>query len=480
MKVTESIIVLIYLIVLLVIGYVYRKMAERSERDYWVAGSQAPLWINIPCVVSILISGGSFLGLPGLAYKTGAFFSTLMILGVIVGVALMVMLVGEQYRRAECMTYPDYMYFLFKSNAVRGTAALMFGIYAFGYLIPQFKGGAVTFHYLLGTPFNLSMFIMGAILVIYVMLGGFWAVTWTDFLQGILLYISMILLGIVAIVGLGGLSTIWHEAVKAFPEYGIPKTPWISGFGLFLIWSLAVPTFPANVSRVFASADDRVVRISLVTGIMLYAIFHFITIFVIAPSAIMIAGTTLAKPDMALIVVLQKFFPAIIAGFVAAGILSALMSSADSLLMGFIAVIVHDFYKSLIRPDLTERQTVFYARIVTLVGGIAAVLFSIWTPAIIAIIAGKVAGFAAAALFFPMVVSTWWRRTNRKGALWGMYGGAISYAVLLALDLPLFSEVIYSCIIALVLTIVVSLATGPPSEERLKAFEIVHTPMGRL
>src|SRR5699024_1976560 len=97
---------------------------------------------------------------------------------------------------ANAITLPDYMGKIFADSRVRYVTAIIFGFYAFGYLVPQYKGGAIAFSAILGIPLTIGIIVMGLIVVLYVMLGGFWAVTWSDAIQGVLLFGSMLLLGI--------------------------------------------------------------------------------------------------------------------------------------------------------------------------------------------------------------------------------------------------------------------------------------------
>lgn len=458
MNIVVLIIAVVYFLGMLAIGWASRKYASRSAEDYWVAGGQTKFWVNLPAVIAIYISGGSFLGIAGLAYADGAYLPTMFILGAMIGVGLSVILTGAQFRRAGAVTFAEYMGKLFGDKRVSGVAALMFGLYAFGYLVPQFQGGGIAFTTILGVPYWAGILVMGGVLVLYVLSGGFWAVTWTDAVQGVLLWVSMLMLAAIVLAQTGGVASLWSQVQELEPAFASSDGQILAGLGLVLTWAFAWATFPAVVSRVLASQNEVVATRSLALGGLLYAIFHFCTIFVVAPAAILVAPN-LESPDFALIAVIESYLPAVLVGVVLAGLLSALMSSAAALLMAATSALIHDVYVGLLRPSTSGPREVLLGRAATLVLGILAILATIRPPAIIGIVAAVVAGFAASALFFPMVLSTWWSRTTGVGAIVGMFSGAGVYVVSFALfPDSVFTQVLYGIAASILGTVIGSFA----------------------
>lgn len=288
------------------------------------------------------------------------------------------------------------------------------------------------------------------------MLGGFWAVTWTDAVQGVLLLGAMVLMGITVLVKFGGLGSIWNEVQEVAPYYAQSSGELLSGIGLLVTWAFAWAAFPAVVSRVFASQDEIVATRSLTYATFGYSIFHIITIFIVAPVAILTVPN-LENPDFALIAVMENFFSPIVIGIIAAGMLSALMSSADSLLMASVSTIVHDLFVPLFRPNISEQGEVRIARVAIFIVGISAVILTINTPAIIGEISAIVAGYAASALFFPMVLGTWWKKATSEGVMAGMIGGAIVYIICFFVIDVAFSQVLYGIGASVLAVVLISL-----------------------
>lgn len=468
MNLTAITIVAIYFIVMLFIGILTSKFAGDSIEDYWIASGKTPFWINLPAALSVYVSGGSFLGIAGLAYSSGAFMASMFILGAILGIALSTVLTGAQFRLANALTLPDYMGKIFADKRVRYVAALIFGFYAFGYLVPQFQGGSIAFSAILGVPLKTGLIVMGIIVVLYVMLGGFWAVTWTDAIQGVILFLAMVIIGISVTIKFNGLGEILNQATNIAPYYAQSEGQLLSGIGLLITWTFAWAAFPAVVSRVFSSQNEVVATRSLTYATLGYSIFHFVTILVVAPAALII-NSNLENPDFALITVMEEFFPPIVVGVIAAGMLSALMSSADSLLMASVSTLVHDIIVPIFKPDISYKSEVRLARISILIIGLSAIVLTINTPALIGEVSAIVAGYAASALFFPMVLGTWWRRVTSEAVIGGMISGALVYIIcFFTIDLN-FSQVLYG-ISASILTIVLISLLFPkePSKERVE------------
>lgn len=471
MNVTATIVVAIYFLSMLFIGVFTSRFAGDSIKDYWIASGKTPFWINLPAALSVYISGGSFLGIAGIAYDSGAFMAGMFILGAILGIALSTVLTGAQFRLANALTLPDYMGKIFADKRVRYVTALIFGFYAFGYLVPQFQGGSIVFSAILGIPLKTGIIVMGIIVVLYVMLGGFWAVTWTDAVQGVILFISMLIIGAIVVFNFGGIGSVLGKARELAPYYAQSEGQLISGIGLLITWAFAWAAFPAVVSRVFASQDEIVATRSLTYATIGYSVFHFITIIIVAPAAL-ITNSNLENPDLALITVMEAYFSPIMVGVIATGMLSALMSSADSLLMASVSTLVHDIIVPLFKPDISDKGEVGLARITILVIGLSAIILTINTPALIGEVSAIVAGYAASALFFPMILGTWWRRATSEAVIGGMLAGAFVYIIcFFKIDLE-FSQVLYGISASIIVIILISvLFPKKLSKERIAILE---------
>lgn len=456
----ELIVVGVYLLAMLAIGLLTMRSAGRSSADFLAAGQSVKLPLQSFAYLAGIISGAAYLGFPGLAYSQGAPLAAGIVFGVMSGIFLNTVLLAGPLRRLDALTYPDFIYALYRHNGARVTAAIFWALVAFLYLIPQLTGGAVTATFLLGVPQTIGLLAFGLILVVYAGLGGFWAVTWSDAIQGGLLLLTMILTGIMIAMMLGT-GSLWSEVRQVEPEF-FASPGWLPVLGAFITWTFALMGQPSMVARLLSSDSGATAQWSGVIGNLLYAVLNLIGVGLVAAAAIVIAGPGIENPDEALLHVLDELYNPVFVGIIAAAVAAAIMSHADTFLVVATSVVVHDFYKHR-RPHTSERRLAQLSRIVLVVIGTLAILGALWPPGLILEAATVVAGLMASAFFFPVVFGIWWKRADGAGAVAGMVGGASAYVMLFLYGaLPEFSEVLIALIVSASLVVMVSLRT--PSE----------------
>jgi len=158
-----------------------------------------------------------------------------------------------------------------------------------------------------------------------------------------------------------------------------------------------------------------------------------------------------------------------------AGLLAAIMSSADAMLLAISAGVAHDIYKEHINQQASERRITGLSLVVMFLAIIVGIYFAIDPPGIIAVMVGWVGGFLLSSFGFPIVLGLWWKRATKTGALTGMVSGALLFIILVFFaDLPTNAEPIIAAPVALLLMIIVSLITGPPSKETQDLVDSYH------
>lgn len=159
-----------------------------------------------------------------------------------------------------------------------------------------------------------------------------------------------------------------------------------------------------------------------------------------------------------------------------AGLLAAIMSSADAMLLAISAAIAHDIYKGYINKQASERFVTGLGLVVMIAASIVGILIAIDPPGLIAIMVGWVGGALLSTFGFPVVLGIWWKRANGPGALAGMLGGGITFIVLVSGEFfALVAEPIIAAPISLVLTVGVSLLTSPPTAETRAMVDLWHS-----
>lgn len=463
-RTTELVVVGIYLLGMLAIGILTMRHAGRSSADFLAAGQSVKLPLQSFAYLAGIISGAAYLGFPGLAYSQGAPLAAGIVFGVMGGIFLNTVLLAGPIRRLEALTYPEFIYGLYRHNGARVVAAVFWAIVAFLYLIPQLTGGAVTATFLLGVPQTVGLIAFGVILVTYAALGGFWAVTWSDAIQGGLLLVTMLLTGVMIVVTLGT-TTLWNEVAAVDPSF-FSSPGWLPVLGAFVTWTFALIGQPSMVARLLASDTSATAQWSGVIGNSLYAVLNLIGVGLVAAAAIALAGPGMENPDEALLHVLDSLYHPVFVGIIAAAVAAAIMSHADTFLVVATSVVVHDIYKRR-RPDTTERTLAKLSRWVLIAIGTLAVVGALYPPGLILEAATIVAGLMASAFFFPVVLGIWWKGANGQGAIAGMIGGAVTYVGVFAYGvLPEFSEVLVALAVSASLVVGVSIRAGQQAWRR--------------
>ncbi|MFC7157172.1 sodium:solute symporter [Halomarina halobia] len=468
-------IVLAYFAVVIGIGvYFYRKSRE-STADFWIAGGSIPLWVQVFAVLSVTASAGSFFGYGGFAYAFGAAFAEFVLVAVAAGGLFMMIFIAAPIRRSGVYTVPDYLRQRYQSSNVRLLAAIIFTIAAWAYLIPQMTAGGITIDFVIPQlSYELGVLVGAIVFALYVSLGGMWAVTWTDFFQGIMMFVLTILPVPLVWAQLGVTGTL-DAAMQIDPAFGSTSAPGLMHLGIGLVWILAFLALPQMGQRVLASDSDRTARRSFMYMNILYIFSFTLSIFWVAGAA-KVLEPNLANPDYFYYEVLSSYFGPVVQGLGAAGLLSAVMSTTDALLVALSASVSHDIPQSL-GFDLDERRETLLGVGVTWAGALTAAVVAFNPPAIIGLMTTLVAGGAASGLFPALGLGTWWKRGNSYGAMASMIVGFGTYGVLLfgnVMPVP-YTESLVAIPLGLLTYIGVSLATRRPTGEELAGFMEFHS-----
>lgn len=472
----------IYLAVIFVVGIVTARMTKTLP-DFLLAGRRLGPWVVAFSERASGESGWMLLGLTGLAYATGlgdpsgektepALWTAI---GGVVGIAASWFIVAERLRRESerlgALTLPRFFELRFRGNdpAIRLIAT---GIIAFCfafYIAAQFDAAGKSLEQTFGWSHMSGVMIGAAIIVFYTLMGGFLAVAWTDFIQGWIMLVTLVVLPLVTLVRLGGVEGLGDRVEAIDPRLltvAGGRGGWsllagiLGGFGVGFGYC-GQPHLLARYMSIRSVDDVRVSRkIAIVWAILAYggavlmglvALAYFGAGYFDDPEKMM--------PELAV-----SIFPAWFAGILICGALAAMMSTADSQLLVTTSSAAEDVYHQTINPRAEQRQLVIVSRIVTLVIGIAAIFLSQLPKSIFDKVLFAWGGLGAA--FGPaLILSLWWSRTTRSGALAGMLVGF--FTIILWVNSP-WSGALYSLVpaffLAFLAVIVVSLVTKNQGE----------------
>lgn len=460
---TELTIVGIYMLVVLGIGvYFYNR---RDSDDFWRAGGEVSTVVNSVALFAALASGGAFLGALGVAYSLGAPFIWSLAAGGTFGVLIGSVLIGKPLREVGAYTITDIFDVIYKDKRINTLAPILVIIGFTVYVIAQLKAAGVVTEFLLPIDYAPAVVIAGFVFLVYVALGGMWAITVTDFLQGSLMGILALIIAAFSVLHFGG--SISAPLTETPRIANMAPLPTISYLGFFLIWLVVSPVIPHVLMRVFSSESSTSARRSLAWLAFLFGTYTVVTFYIVSATAISI-NPDLQNADFALIVVMESVLPVAISGFAAATILAAVMSTTDALLLSISASVSNDIYKLVINPDASEEAVVRLGTVAVVVAGVLAIIIAaLDPPPLLVELFTDAMGFMGSGLAVPMILGVWWRRATKNGALAGMIAGAATYAVLWPFS-PTFTPILVSLPVSLIAVVGVTLLDDAPEQEDLR------------
>lgn len=481
MRTPELITFVIYLSGMLAIGVIAWRVT-RNLSDYILGGRRLGGGVAALSAGASDMSGWLLLGLPGAMYAAGM-NNIWIAVGLSIGAYLNWQFVAKRLRSYteianDSLTLPDYLENRFedRSRVLRVASAAVILLFFTIYTSSGLVGGAILFERSFGLTYQTALWVGALIIVSYTFIGGFLAVSWTDFFQGILMFLALLIVPFFAIRELGGWATVVRSVASVDPTF----IDAFSGMTLLAIislmaWGLGYFGQPHILARFMAvrSPDEipkaRLIGMSwmvlslygaLVTGFAGIAYFR---------------ESPLENPETVFIVFSQALFNPWIAGILLAAILSAIMSTVDSQLIVCSSAIAEDFYRSLLKKDATEKELVWIGRVsVVVIALIALLLASDPESRVLSLVAYAWAGFGAA--FGPVVIlSLFWKRMTRSGALAGMIVGASTVIVWKRLGGGLFDvyEILPGFIACSIAIVVASLIGDSPSEAITERFDSV-------
>jgi len=461
---------LVYLVAVLLIGYMAWRRT-RNLRDYILGGRGLGEWVTALSAQASDMSGWLLLGLPGYAYLAGL-ESIWLLLGLLVGTYANWKLVAERLRReterySDSLTLPDFFEARFedRSRALRIVSGVFILVFFTFYTSSGLVAGGKLFESVFGLPYLWAVTAGGAAVVLYTFFGGFLAVSWTDFLQGSLMFLALLAVAVVGVQAVGGpdeligtMRTVNPELLDMMSTATGEPLGWIAIVSL-LGWGLGYAGQPHILARFMAIrrpqdiASSRVIAMVWVSVALVCAtLVGLVGIGLVSPP---LQGADSEKVFMALATLLLD---PVVAGICLAGILAAVMSTADSQLLVASSAVAEDFYKGLWRRDAGQHELLWVGRLAVV--GIALVAFYLARDPdskVLELVAYAWAGFGAS--FGPAILlSLYWSGMTRNGALAGIVSGGLTVIVWKQLGGGLFDlyEIVPGVIVSVLAIVLVS------------------------
>lgn len=477
-----------YLLILLAIG-LWGGRESGDLKGYYVAGKKLPAWVIAFSSNATGESAWLLLGLTGMGYAIGvhAFW---IILGEVLGVACAWIWVARPFKeytdRYDAITVPDYLTERFRdtTHAFRWLSAIIILSMVMAYTAAQLTASGKAFDSFLGTGYTEGVWIGLAIVLFYTTVGGFKAVAYSDFLQGVLMLGCLLTLPVVGIAAAGGWTPMIDSLRAQDPallqpmgSYGLTLAGVISAAGSVAI-GLAFLGSPQLLTRFMAARDQKQIvdggfwAVLCVIGFDVGAVFGGMAGRTLFPG--------LDDPETVLPMMSAELFPAFFTGIFLVVVLAAIMSTVDSLLILASSVVVRDVVQKALGSNASERSLSLMGKAVTVViGGVGLVVALLEVRVIFDFVLFAWSGIACA--FTPVVLcSLFWKGTTREGALAGMIGGfAVTVVWVRAFKADFYDlyEMIPGFLAGLLVCALVSLVTRP-SDEAVAELESVRSAVG--
>ena len=476
-------VVVVYLVVLLAIG-IWGGRDSKDIEGYFVAGKNLPAWVIAFSSNATGESAWLLLGLTGMGYMVGM-HALWVTLGEISGVAIAWLFVARPFKaytdRYRSVTIPDYLEDRFhdSTNSFRIIGAVIILSMVAAYTAAQLTAAGKAFDSFLGTGYTAGVFIGLAVILFYTTVGGFKAVAYSDFLQGILMFGCLLILPFVGIAAVGGWGALIEGLRAADPNllrpgggHGLTATGIASAAGFAGI-GLAFLGAPQLLTRFMAARNQR--QIVRATPVAVVSIFVFDAGAIFTGMIGRVLFPDLGDAETVFPVMSAHLFPAIFTGIFLVVVLAAIMSTVDSLLILASSAVVRDIWQKMVRPAASQRSLSVLGKTVTVALGLSGLVLALTEVRLIFwFVLFAWSGLACA--FTPVVLcSLFWARTTRAGAIAGMIAGfavAVLWVVFFKSRFYELYEMLPGFAAGLMVTVVVSLLTRPPEGAAKEMAEI--------
>ena len=475
---------IIYLIILVLIG-IWSSRLNKTLDDFLIAGRKLGTWPVAISAEASDMSGWLVLALPGRAFMYGVsaiWTAVSCALGTLFNWSVIARRLRRFTGKLRALTIPDFLEDRYKddTHTIRAISTVIIAVFMVAYVSAQLVASGKILSETFGWGYHAALILGFAIITFYTLMGGFFAVAWTDVFQGMLIVIILIALPIVGIINMGGFGEVFsaagHVDINSIsPTYGYGGILFILFAFASMAWFFGYPGQPHVLTRYMAIKSEKKLRSSTLIGMVWVIISLWGAVLIGIVGLAMFNGQGLSDPEKIMPMLATNLLPEWIAGIVIAAIVAAIMSTADSQLLVATSSVVEDVYHKLVNPKANQKKLLFFSRISVLLLSVVAFVFAIpgENSAIYFLVAFAWGGLAAS--FGPLIIlSLWWRRTTKWGAIAGMISGMATVFIWdksgITSTMPtelIVPGMLPAFFVSLCCILIVSLFTTPPETKKL-------------
>lgn len=484
MDVYQGIAIAFYFAIMIAIGiYSYRKSTS-NVNEFLLGGRRLGAAVTALSAGAADMSGWLLMGVPGAMYLSGISSSWIAI-GLTLGAFMNYILVAPRLRiftekSKNAITIPDYFEKRFRDNSriLRLISALVILVFFTLYTSAGMVSGGRLFESAFNTSYNSGLFMTTSVVVFYTFIGGFLAVSLTDFVQGAIMVTALVIVPIVILTSVGSVPEAFSLIEGRDPNLlSLWEGTTLVGILSLLAWGLGYFGQPHILVRFMAIEKVKQLHSARRIGItwMVFTMVGAMSVGLFGIAYMEKNGQSIQDAETIFIYFSQVLFHPFVGGFLLSAILAAVMSTISSQLLVTSSSMTEDFYKAFLRKDASQKELLITSRVSVLVVAVIALLLSLNPQdSILNLVGHAWAGFGSA--FGPLVLlSLLWKRTTRNGAIAGMLVGGLTVLLWIYID-HAYSEwyaMIPGFILSFITTVVVSLMDKEPSKEIQDEFDEV-------
>lgn len=496
--------IIAYMVFMIWIGY---KVSDRNKTasDFFLGGRKLGPFVTAMSAEASDMSSWLLMGLPGVAYLSGVASAGWTAIGLAVGTYVNWLIVAKRLRRyserIDAITLPEF--FSKRYHDKKKVLTLIAAIWIIIFFVPYTASGFVAcgklFNSLFGIDYHVAMIVSASVIIIYTTLGGFLAASTTDFIQSIIMSIALLMVLVFGVQTAGGWDAVIQNA-QALPGYLSFTSSYdvATGKGVdislltivsTMAWGLGYFGMPHILLRFMAIENEEKLktsrRVASIWVVISMAVSVLIGIVGLAMGKVGAIPLLEGSASETVIIQIARLLSthgvifALAAGLVISGILASTMSTSDSQLLAASSSVSNDILNGFFRKEYQQNQLLKISRSSLLLIAVIGIVLA-WNPdsSVFQIVSFAWAGFGAT--FGPVVLlALFWKRSNVYGALVGMIsGGAMVFIwhFIISTWGGWFGiyELLPAFVLALVLNIIVSLATAKPDAAMAEEFEVVH------
>jgi SSS family transporter len=464
-------VLIIYMLIVIGIGY-YMKSRIKNEMDFLAAGGKLGVWVGGMTLAATQMSAGTAIGTVGFHYQVGYNFAWIW-LAIWASWVIMAIFIAPKmkafFNSNKALTIPDLLGTRYESNAIRVISVIILLICYGMTVVAELVGGSYLLNVVFDVPITWGVLIIACIFIAYTVMGGLFAIAYTDVLQMLVFAIGFAIAVPFAVSKAGGFSKLNETLSSIDPNLVANGMPSSVLMGVALSFFIMMIGYPIIAIRFYSIKDNKTIRRAVGVSFIFQAIVA-VSIAILGVSA-KVLYPDLSSPDLASSTIAMDLLPPVLGGLLLAAILAAIQSTVSAILLMLGSSISHDIMKVVMKKKLSDKQQLKITRIVVLIMGILPIPFALNPLPLIQQIWINAAALIGSSFAVSILLGLYWKRATKAGAITSMVGGIGSAILWLSLGNPFGLDPVYISVpVSLLGMVFVSLLTKPVSKQALMPF----------